>query len=221
MQHALEMLRARIRELEGNPAGERERLITGIETFDRLTGGLPRPGMVEVTGPPGSGCTALAASFLRQQERGVRAAWVDVQGTLYPPALAALGVPLEQLVLVRPPATSAVWVVEQLVRSGCFPVVVASGVDQVGLAGSRWAHACQQGACSLVILADRPTRALPADVRVSLRRGRLMVARNRGAVAGLGAAGALPPPDPTTRDLRRAVSWLSEEEAAWRPDVAV
>jgi hypothetical protein len=190
-------------------------LASGVASFDALTGGLPRPGMVEITGPPGSGCTALALSMLAQQQDGVRSMWVDVQGTIYPPAARALGVDLDRLILLRPAATSAVWAVEQVVRSGCFPIVVASGVDQVGLAGSRWAHACQQGACTLLILADRPTRALPADVRLSMRQGRVAVGRNRGADTG--AVGRYAVPEPLTRDLRAATPWLTEEEASWRP----
>src|SRR5262245_4148542 len=95
---ALDVLRARIRALEGGPRIERRRAPSGVEIVDRLLGGLPVPGVVEVCGAEGAGRTSLAldlAAVITSKRNLV--AWVDPLCRFHPPAAAARGIALERL----------------------------------------------------------------------------------------------------------------------------
>jgi hypothetical protein len=209
----LEALRARIAEIEGRPvrgAGLAvPRVPSGLAALDAATGGLPQPGLVEVTGPVGSGRTRLVAAMVAARTRaGERVAWVDPAAELYPPALARLGVALSRLLLVRPDAGQVDWTTEQLLRAGCFPLVVRAGGLAAGAAGrgegARMAAAARLGASTLVLVTRqgggqggsqggsqgwaRPDVAV--DLRVEVAGERASVARARGRVA----AGSLPVP---------------------------
>jgi hypothetical protein len=186
---SLDALRARIRALEGRQV-QRRRDPCGVPELDALVGGLPAPGVVELHGPEGMGATRLAARVLaRHALLGRPVAWVDVGRRLYPPALMELGLDLRWLLLVRPPAGHEAWAAEQLLRSGCFPVVAISGVDRLRRAGARWAHAAEQGACTALVLARQPERALPADLRISVGASGLTVVRDR--VGSFGRRGSV------------------------------
>jgi len=185
---SLEALRARIRELEGTPVHVQQ-VATGVQAFDELVGGLPRPGLVELHGPPGTGRTRLAlAVAARWTAERALVAWVDADHTLYPPAAADLEVVLRRLLIVRPPHDRVPWAVEQLLRSGCFPLVVASGLGRVGKAGHGWAHAAEAGGCTGLILGERPFRQVPAGVRLAVGSGEVTVVRNRGGRTGRSAS---------------------------------
>jgi len=85
----------------------------GIAALDRLTGGLPRAALSEITGPPSSGRTgvmlAALAGATRRQEI---CALVDAGDSFDPASAAAAGLDLERLLWVRcgpgsaPPARS-------------------------------------------------------------------------------------------------------------------
>lgn len=196
----LDVLRARIREIEGHRV-QRERVSSGVAAIDRLVGGLPTPGMLELSGSVGHGATRLAAGLAAQASRhGQPVVWVDGRRELYPPALQALGVPLERLLVLQPSADRLGWAVEQAARSGAAPLVIAAGVPRIGRHGPRWAHAVEEGGCCLVALTRRVERALPAEVRLAVgeRAAGLTVVRQRGG--RVGAQSALPawpePADP-------------------------
>jgi len=75
---------------------------TGIAPLDRLTGGLPRGALTEITGPPSSGRTgvmlaALAAAARRQEV----CALVDAGDSFHPASAVAAGVDLDRLLWVR------------------------------------------------------------------------------------------------------------------------
>ena len=194
---ALEALRAKIRVIEGGPRVERRREPTGVAEVDSLLGGLPVPGIVEISGAEGTGRARWVASILAADTRMGRAVvWVDPLRRLYPPALAEHGVQLHQLLIVRPTEDGSspwAWATEQLLRSGCFSRVV---VDLPRRDGSRrslahtWARAAEYGCATALVISARPTRELPADVRVSVGSGRAFVTRDRGRVPGAG--GPLP-----------------------------
>src|SRR5690606_32371474 len=197
---SLDALRARIREIEGSARVERRRHSSGVELVDELVGGLPCPGLVEISGPPGTGRTRLALQLVAAATAGGRAvAWVDPERRLYPPAVEALGVPLHRLLLVRPPAVASpgeggpvVWAAEQILRSGCFPLVVVNlpdqreGFDRGG--GHTWARAAERGHCTALVLTTRPRRPFPAEIRLATGAGRVQVLRDRGGRPGSGAA---------------------------------
>jgi len=189
----LEELRARIRALEGGARVVRRRAPSGVDVVDELLGGLPCPGIVEIHGAPGAGRVRLAASLLASatvQRRAV--AWVDATRQLYPPALARLGVELGRLLVVRPPADGSspwLWATEQLLRSGCFELVVVeppSGPRRRPRrpVGARWARAAEHGQSTALVIGERPARQLAADVRLSVGGGRVAVVRDRGGQGG-------------------------------------
>lgn len=198
----LEALRERIRVLEGGSRVHRARLLTGVSEVDQLTRGLPRPGLVEASGREGAGATRLVAAIVAATTKSHRVAWVDVDRSLYPPALVELGVDLARLLVVRPPADGAraeEWAMEQLLRSGCFPLVVCSGAPRVSRAGGhRWGLAAEHGRCTGLVVARHPQRDLPVELRLQVGDGDrggawVSVARDRDGGSGRGLPlGALP-----------------------------
>lgn len=186
-----------------------DRAASGIAGLDTLIGGLVRPGLVELTGPEGTGVDRLALSLVAEQtRRRQRVAWVDRSRSLYPPAALAAGVDLDRLLVVRPPAAGAeggrhagTWAVEQVLRSGCFGLVVVSeALDAQGhpfaehrFAGTRWRQAAEQGGCTGLFVTRSPQlrRLLQADVRLGVEGRRLTVLRDRRRTSG--AVGLLPP----------------------------
>lgn len=190
---AIEALRAKIRTIEGGPRVERRRVPTGVHAVDSVLEGLPQPGIVEISGPLGAGRVRWVLPLLREAMRsGQPVAWVDPMQRLYPPALE--GIPLEQLLVVRPPEDGSapwVWATDQLLRSGCFERVVVDLPPRNGSrrsAAHRWARSAEWGCSTALVLSERPTRELPADVRISVGSDRWFVVRDRGRESGGGGA---------------------------------
>lgn len=197
-------LRDRIRALEGAPRVQHERVASGCDAVDRLLGGLVRPGLVELLGPPGGGAVRLALTLAAAETaRRHRVAWVDRARSVYPPTALALGVDLDRLLIVQPPAAGSeggqhpgAWAVEQLLRSGCFPLVVITSdphQKEPRFLGTRWRQAAERGGSTGLIVTRSPHvgRILQPDVRLLVDRGRITVGRDRQRNPG--AIGPLPP----------------------------
>lgn len=156
-------------------------LETGLEPMELRR--LPRPGITELCGRPGTGrLRLLVPTLTRLTQRGDRAALLDPLGRLYPPGLE--GVVLEQLLVVQPPPEQLGWAAEQLARSGLFALVVLLDPPRLGRAGARLARAVEQGGGALAVLTERPDPALPADLRLRTlgwRGPRLALELTRGA----------------------------------------
>jgi hypothetical protein len=187
----LDALRARIQEIEGRPAVLTRWCASGLSGLDAAVGGLPRPGVVSLVGPKGSGCTRLALGLVAAQTTRARVAWVDGPGELAPSTAAAFGVELPQLLWLRPPPDRMGWAVEQVARSGCFGLVVVSLPADPGSFGACWARATQHGCCTLLVVGERPPRDLQADLRLETHGDHALVARRRGG--RLGEVVGLPP----------------------------
>lgn len=90
-------------------------------------GGLPR-GVVELAAPRAlGGSTSVALAAVRAgQERSRRAwcAWLDPEGTLHAPGVAAAGVELDRMLIVRPPRDQIARAAVKVVGAGAFEVVV-------------------------------------------------------------------------------------------------
>jgi hypothetical protein len=177
---------------------------SGIASIDALIQGLPCPGIVEICGAAGTGRTRLALQLVAEATRLRRTvAWVDPLRQLYPPAAADLGIDLDRLLIVRPPADGShaeIWATEQLLRSGCFALVVSHLPEQRGsrrFGGHQWARAAERGQCTAVVLAHRPARDVPAEVRLQTGFGRVSVLRDRGGQPG---GSAILPPIPSAAD---------------------
>jgi hypothetical protein len=96
----------------------RATLATPDKTLNKLlpAGGLAAGSFVEVlSSQEGAGAYTLAL-LLARRALARREAWavVDVEGTFYPPATAALGYDLKRLILLRPRAGEDAWAVTQL-----------------------------------------------------------------------------------------------------------
>jgi hypothetical protein len=114
-----------------------------------------------------------------------------------------MGIDLDRLFLVRPPADGSrpeIWAAEQLLRSGCFGLVVLQQSSTQGADFARslsrskghvLARAAEKGQCTALVLGARPTRDIPAEVRLQTGGGRVSVLRDRTGIPGSSAA--LPP----------------------------
>lgn len=179
------------------PGPELPSLPFGIEELDQALPdqGLLRGGVVElsVLAPGGLSTTlALAAIKSFQRARAVSlgtkvepwCAFVDPSGTLYAPGVAASGVALERLLVVRPPLEALGRVAIKLAESSVFELVV---VDTLGVLGAsldfslarfgrvvrRLSMAVDGSEKSVLLLTDgRLPRSLPLPVaqRIELTR---------------------------------------------------
>lgn len=167
----------------------------GIPELDALLpdGGLLRGGVVELCAA-GEGAlgTSLALAACAQAQAEVRArgghtpwcAFVDASSTLYGPGVAAAGVELSRLLVVRPPLAALSRVALRLAESEAFAVVV---VDLSGVVGERvaaslgtWprvvrrlAMAVEGTGHSVILLtrdADRRPLPLPVAQRLEVSR---------------------------------------------------
>ena len=126
-----EMIRSK--EMELRDEVEQEVLRFGLDEVDAMIPHGIGPGTVgEVAGRWSSGKTSVAmAAAAEATKKGTWVAIVDAQGGLYPPALAALGLRLERVLVVQPrrphhdnQRNQAGWAAEQIARSGHFGLVI-------------------------------------------------------------------------------------------------
>ena len=130
--------------------------------------------VVELSALPGAGAHTLAFMILREAQRRAtqtgRPAWlgaIDPSRTLSAPAVAALGVDLERLVVLQPPRERLLRTAARAQRSGvlCATVIDATGESDLGaLDGGlrRLARAAEQGGGAVVLLtSSRARRGLP------------------------------------------------------------
>lgn len=116
--------------------GDREVLdVPAISTtsisLDRAIGigGVPRGRIVEIYGPESSGKTTLALHIISEAQKEGAAAIIDVEHALDAEYAASLGVDTKKLLISQPDSgEQALEIVETLVRSGQFSVVVVDSV---------------------------------------------------------------------------------------------
>jgi len=100
-----------------------ERVLTGVAPFDRLTGGLIKGGICELTGAEGSGKRGLVFSMIANLTRANNiCAVVDASDSFDPPSAAAAGVKLEKVLWIKcgGDPKKAVLSTDYLVQSGLF-----------------------------------------------------------------------------------------------------
>lgn len=192
----------------GQMAGGPERSVPfGFEELDQWLpdGGLLQGGVVElaITGS-GLGTTLGLAAVRAFQQREAASfgrrvkpwcAFVDPSSTLYAPGVAAAGVALERLLVVRPPAEAIGRVALKLAESGVFELVV---VDLLGTLGHsldfslgrfgrvvrRLSMAVDGTNKSVLLLTDaRVERALPLPVAQRIELSRSAIDRLSARVA--------------------------------------
>jgi hypothetical protein len=113
-------------------------LSSGFAALDAATGlgGFPRGRITELIGRPTAGRETVAARTVAAVADGY-SAWVDVPGLVDVAHLAACGVDLERLFVLRPAeAADALAIAGQLIGSGSFAVVVLDTLADLAPGGA-------------------------------------------------------------------------------------
>lgn len=166
-------------------------LPTGCSVLDRCLpgGGWPRQGLIELLADrSGIGelsllMPALAALCSEKCESGWLA-WVSPPYQPYAPALAASGIDIDRVLVVR--SGPAAWVMEQALRSGSCSAVLG-WVDAIDMQSLRRLQlAAEQGCCLAVLFRRLHARhePTPAVLRIALEAGQhaltLQIEKSRG-----------------------------------------
>ena len=179
--------RARDQDISSQPGG----LPTGFSALDSCLpgGGWPRQGLIELLADsPGIGELSLLmpalAALCGETHEGGWLAWVSPPYQPYAPALAACGIDINRVLVVR--SGPAAWVMEQALRSGSCSAVLGwvNAIDMQSL--RRLQLAAEQGFCLAVLFRRLHTRnePSPAVLRIALDAGQdaltLRIEKSRG-----------------------------------------
>ena len=111
---------------------EVEVIPTGSISLDAAlgTGGFPRGRIVEIYGPEGAGKTLLSLHVIREaQKLGGNAAFIDAEHALDINFARRIGVDVQNLIVSQPDSgEQGMEIVDTLVRSGAFDVIVVDSV---------------------------------------------------------------------------------------------
>lgn len=104
--------------------------IYGLDNWVIQAGGIPRGRIIEVFGPESSGKTTAALTVVGEaQAMGELGAYVDAEHALDLGYAAALGVDVDNMFFSQPDSgEEALQIVETLIRSGAFAVIVVDSV---------------------------------------------------------------------------------------------
>ncbi|GIW65829.1 MAG: protein RecA [Candidatus Parcubacteria bacterium] len=118
--------------LESVPKVNVETISTGSPSLDLVlgVGGLPRGRIIEIFGPESSGKSTLALETIAEaQKNGGNVAFIDVEHALDPEYAKRIGVDIKKIVISQPDSgEDALNLVEKLVKSGLFDVIVVDSV---------------------------------------------------------------------------------------------
>lgn len=148
---------------------------TGLAPLDELLpqGGLPRGRIVEWTGPPSSGKTAvLRASLERLRRQGESVALIDTTGGLYAPDWIELVPGGGEFWIVRPGSEpEATWCADLILRSGAFGAVALRGAtDELGRSTAVRLQRLAEEAASIFVTVGK---VAVAALRLGFRPGRI------------------------------------------------
>tara|TARA_Y100000588_G_scaffold385585_1_gene479252 strand:- start:586 stop:1674 length:1089 start_codon:yes stop_codon:yes gene_type:complete len=111
---------------------EIEVIPTGSLALDAALGigGLPKGRIIEISGPEGAGKTMVSLHVVREaQKGGGTAAFIDAEHALDINFARRIGVDIENLIISQPDSgEQALEIVDTLVRSGAFDVIVLDSV---------------------------------------------------------------------------------------------
>lgn len=167
---------------------------SGLGTLDAaLGGGFPRGVIATLEGAPGSGRSAVAARLLATATAdGGLGAIVESpegpEGSFFPPALAAAGVDLERLLVVRAEnATQIARAADILMRAAAFGVVVIPAVTLRATVWTRLASLTHRANALLVALGAEASDELRyfASLRVRLQPSHVRFAGESGPFCAL------------------------------------
>lgn len=178
-------------------SGRAEGFGTGLKSWDQLLpGGFARGAVHELLGQQ---CLPLfAATVLARAALGNAGAivWCDPEGGLYPPAVAAAGIPLSRLFLLRPKSPSeAVWAVGECLRCKGVSVTLAEmgRLSRIEARRLQLAAECgggtgillrPDGAASAVYAAASRWRVRPIPGEVRWQRWQIQLLHGHGGRVG-------------------------------------
>jgi recombination protein RecA len=109
-----------------------EAISTGSLALDAALGigGVPKGRIVEIYGPEGAGKTMLSLHVIREcQKKGGTAAFIDAEHALDVTFARRIGVDVDNLIVSQPDSgEQALEIVDTLVRSGAFDIIVLDSV---------------------------------------------------------------------------------------------
>lgn len=118
--------------LESVPKVDVEVISTGSPSLDLAlgVGGLPRGRIIEIFGPESSGKSTLALETIAEaQKKGGNVAFIDAEHALDPEYAKKIGVDIKKIIISQPDSgEDALNLVERLVRSGLFDVIIVDSV---------------------------------------------------------------------------------------------
>ncbi len=118
--------------LETMPKVNVEVISTGSPSLDLAlgVGGLPRGRIIEIFGPEASGKSTLALEVIASaQKKGGNVAFIDAEHALDPDYAKKIGVDIKKIIISQPDSgEDALNLVERLVKSGLFDVIVVDSV---------------------------------------------------------------------------------------------
>jgi len=121
-----------VMKLESVPKVDVEVISTGSPSLDLAlgVGGLPRGRIIEIFGAEGSGKSTLALQTMASaQKQGGNVAYIDAEHALDPEYAKKLGVDIKKIIISQPDSgEDALNLVEKLVKSGLFDVIVVDSV---------------------------------------------------------------------------------------------
>lgn len=148
-------------------------LSTGFAALDALLpGGWPQGGLTEILADEeGAGARVVMPTLAELSRSGRWLAWIAPPFIPYAPALAAYGIELSRVLMVRPRAEAGtLWAVEQALRSGTCAAVLAwpKRIDERQLRRLQLAAEVGQSRGFLFRPAAAAARSSPAALRLRL-----------------------------------------------------
>lgn len=182
-RHLISTLRAKIARMEGaaEPPGSlssgsfSERAALGVEAVDAaLGGGLRRACLHEVDAADESAAAAgfCAAALARLAEKRGIVVWCRRGGDLHGPGLAAFGLDVARLIVVRPRTeTDVLWAMEEGLRSRVPAAVLGETAGGGAIALRRLQLAAEAGGVAALLLRPVGTQPAPSPALTRWRIG--------------------------------------------------
>ncbi len=144
--------------------------------YSRLSSGLPRGILVELTGP---GKTEHAVQLLAENSQ-LRAAWVEQRFSLLPSAFVQRQANLEKIFFVEGGQQSA-WAASTILRSQLFPFLIYHAPFGETRELRRFQLLAERSNTTMILLAEKPLeeRAWPIRLSLAVRGRELTVVKGR------------------------------------------
>ncbi|USD66180.1 translesion DNA synthesis-associated protein ImuA [Vibrio sp. SCSIO 43136] len=140
------------------------------ELDEKLNGGLPKVGLIEIQAQPGIGELRLLKPYLQQASSARLNVFIAPPGQLCAEFFSAQGFNIENILIIRPKQEKeALWAAEQCAKSGaCAHVILWQQKLNIQQA-KRLQLACDQGQCSQIIFKRPMANSFPLPVSLSMR----------------------------------------------------